>query len=61
MLTVEERWRWARQAPHIVVGCTAAEPELELELELDQEQEQEPASKEQELDRGGWAGGAWSG
>ncbi len=35
--------------------------ELELDQEREQEQEQEPASKEQELDRGGWAGGAWSG
>jgi hypothetical protein len=34
---------------------------MELELDQEQEQEQEPASKEQELDRGGWAGGAWSG
>ncbi len=28
---------------------------MELELDQDQDQEQEPASKEQELDRGGWA------
>jgi hypothetical protein len=63
LLLLPPRWAAVSRLLPVPPGELSVELELYMELELDQEQEQEqePASKEQELDRGGWAGGAWSG